>query len=126
MLLIGEVEVEERDGAKVAVGKTPIKGDEWFLQGHFPGHPVVPGVILCEIMAQSCCLICDTAGGLPFFAGIKNAKFRKQVRPGDVLVSECVITRSLGGLYMAKGTGFVDGEVAVEAEFSFVCKTDAE
>lgn len=126
MLLIGEVEVEERDGAEVAVGKTPIKGDEWFLQGHFPGHPVVPGVILCEIMAQSCCLICDTAGGLPFFAGIKNAKFRKQVRPGDVLVSECVITRSLGGLYMAKGTGFVDGEVAVEAEFSFVCKTDAE
>lgn len=126
MLLIGEVEVEERDVAEVAVGKTPIKGDEWFLQGHFPGHPVVPGVILCEIMAQSCCLICDTAGGLPFFAGIKNAKFRKQVRPGDVLVSECVITRSLGGLYMAKGTGFVDGEVAVEAEFSFVCKTDAE
>ena len=126
MLLIGEVEVEERDGTKIAVGKTPIKGDEWFLQGHFPGHPVVPGVILCEIMAQSCCLICDTAGGLPFFAGIKNAKFRKQVRSGDVLVSECVITRSLGGLYMAKGTGFVDGEVAVEAEFSFVCKTDAE
>ena len=126
MLLIGEVEVADRDGQKTAVGKTHIKGDEWFLQGHFPGHPVVPGVILCEIMAQSCCLICDTTGGLPFFAGIKNAKFRRQVRPGDTLVSECSIVRSLGGLYMAKGVGYVDGEVAVEAEFSFVCKPEAE
>ena len=124
MLLIGEVEVEDRDGVRTAVGKTPISGDEWFLKGHFPGHPVVPGVILCEIMAQSCCLICDTANGLPFFAGIKNAKFRRQVRPGDTLVTECAITRSLGGFYTAKGIGKVDGEVAVEAEFSFVCKTE--
>ena len=131
MLLIGEVEVEERDGARVALGKTPIVGNEWFLQGHFPGHPVVPGVILCEIMAQSCCLICDTAGGLPFFAGIKNAKFRHQVCPGDTLETECTIIRSLGELYMAKGVGYVrnsegEREVAVEAEFSFVCKKDAE
>ena len=124
MLLIGEVEVEDRDGVRTAVGKTQISGNEWFLKGHFPGHPVVPGVILCEIMAQSCCLICDTTNGLPFFAGIKNAKFRRQVKPGDLLVTECSIVRSLGGFYTAKGVGMVDGEVAIEAEFSFVCKAE--
>jgi 3-hydroxyacyl-[acyl-carrier-protein] dehydratase len=53
-----------------------VKGQEFFLRGHFPGNPVVPGVILCEMMAQSCCVLIGTSIGNPYFTGIKEAKFR--------------------------------------------------
>lgn len=117
MLLVDEVELI--DGK--AHGKCHIKGDEYFLQGHFPGNPVVPGVIQCEMLAQSACvlLIGEAAGKTPLFTGLDKVKFRGQVKPGDTLETECEILRQRGQFYFAKGTGKVNGKLCVSAEFSF-------
>ncbi len=121
MLLIGEVSVTQDADTDTpcAHGETQIRGDEWFLRGHFPGNPVVPGVILCEIMAQSVCALISCDSVLPFFSGMKNVKWRKSVKPGDTFVTECSIVRQMGNFYFVKGTGSVNGEICVEAEFSF-------
>lgn len=118
MLLVQEAEVV--DG--VAHGKYAVRGDEWFLQGHFPGNPVVPGVILCEMMAQATCVL--LAGGCgqdvtPYFTSMNNVRFKNPVKPGDVFESECVITKSKGPFYFAQGKGYVAGKLCVSAEFSF-------
>ena len=118
MLLLDEVELVEGK----ARGKKAITGEEWFLRGHFPGAPVVPGVILCEILAQSTCvLMADkmTDGQLPLFTGLDKVKFRQQVRPGDLFETECEITRVHEPFYFAKGIGRVNGKLCVSAEFSF-------
>jgi len=118
MLLIDEAACV--DGK--AYGKKRITGEEWFLKGHFPGNPVVPGVILCEILAQSTCVCLGDImeeGKLPFFAGLDKVRFRNPVKPGDLFETECEITRSRPPFYFAKGTGRVNGKVCVTAEFSF-------
>ena len=118
MLLVDELELGQ-DGT--AHGKYRVRGDEFFLQGHFPGNPVVPGVILCEIMAQSCALLvgAEAVGKTPMYTGLDKVKFRGQVKPGDTLETECEITRQRGSFYFAKGKGSVNGKVCVSAEFSF-------
>ncbi len=117
MLLLDEATAE--DGK--AHGKLHITGDEWFLKGHFPGNPVVPGVILCEILAQSACVLLSEqcSGCTPYFTGLDKVKFRTPVHPGDTYETECEITRSKGPFYFAKGKGYVNGKLAVSAEFSF-------
>lgn len=121
MLLVQEAEVI--DG--VAHGKYAVSGDEFFLRGHFPGHPVVPGVILCEMMAQSACvLLADSITGPvdTYLTGLNNVKFRRPVTPGDVFKTECEIVKTKGPFYFAKGKGYVGEELAVSAEFSFAVK----
>ncbi len=120
MLLVDEA--YEKDGR--AFGKYHIRGDEWFLQGHFPGNPVVPGVILCEMLAQSAVVLLAGQGlqeqGLtPFFTGLNNVKFKANVKPGDTFESECVITKVKHPFYFAQGQGSVNGKLCVRAEFSF-------
>ena len=118
MLLIEEAEL--RHGK--AYGRRKIYGDEWFLQGHFPENPIVPGVILCEILAQSACvLMADimTDGKLPVYTGLNNVKFRNSVRPGDTIETRCTIKRAKHPFYFAEGTVTVDGKICVSAEFSF-------
>ena len=118
MLLLDDV--EEREGQ--AVGHYTVRGDEFFLRGHFPGNPIVPGVILCEILAQSACILLKdgmTEGVLPVYTGLNNVKFRSPVRPGDRIETNCRIRRAKHPFYFAEGTVTVAGRLCVSAEFSF-------
>ena len=118
MLLLDDV--EEQDGE--SVGHYAVRGDEFFLKGHFPGNPIVPGVILCEILAQSACVLMRGAmgeGQLPVYTGLNNVKFRSPVRPGDTVEARCRIRRAKHPFYFAEGTVTVDGRTCVSAEFSF-------
>ena len=111
----------ERDG-EYAVGSLYIKGDEWFLQGHFPGNPIVPGVIQCEIMAQSICVLMEeqmAQGKLPVYTGLNKVKFKNPVKPGDTFTTRCRIVKSKGPFYFAEGQGFVGDRLCVQGEFSF-------
>lgn len=118
MLLLDEV---EREG-EYAHGKYHVRGDEWFLQGHFPGNPVMPGVIQCEILAQSACVLLSdamAAGKTPMYTGLNNVRFKSPVRPGDTFETKCRITRAKGPFYFAEGEGFVGDRLCLKAEFSF-------
>lgn len=118
MLLLDEA--ENRDGA--ALGRYTVRGDEYFLKGHFPGRPIVPGVILCEILAQSACVLLQdvmSAGELPVYTGLNNVKFRSPVKPGDTVETKCRIKRAKHPFYFAEGTLTVGGRLCVSAEFSF-------
>ena len=118
MLLLDDV--TNTDG--VAVGHYHVRGDEFFLQGHFPGNPIVPGVILCEILAQSACVLLSDSlkeGQLPVYTGLDKVRFRNSVRPGDTIETRCTIKRAKHPVYFAEGTVTVDGTVCVSAEFSF-------
>ena len=118
MLLLDDV--ERKDGT--AVGHYTVRGDEFFLKGHFPDHPIVPGVILCEILAQSACVLMQDAmseGTLPVYTVLNHVKFRSPVKPGDTVETRCCIKRAKHPFYFAEGTVSVDGRLCVSAEFSF-------
>jgi len=110
--------------AERAVGEWRIRGDEWFLGGHFPGRPIVPGVLQCEALAQTaaCALLADErfAGRLPLFGGIDSARFRRQVVPGDTITLTVELERLSGRGGKGVGRATVDGERACEATLMFV------
>ena len=118
MLLIDEI---HREDEKHAVGKYRVRGDEWFLQGHFPGNPVVPGVVLCEMMGQTCAILIgeQLKGKTPFFTGMNKVKFRRSARPGDVLTMVATIQRHNGPFYFTAGQVLVAGQMIAQGEFSF-------
>lgn len=118
MLLLDEAELD----GDTAIGKITITGDEWFLKGHFPGNPVVPGVIQCEILAQSCCvLLSDKMADniTPMYTGLNNVRFKSPVVPGDTFTTKVRLTRVKHPFYFAEGQGFVGDKLAIKAEFSF-------
>lgn len=118
MLLLDEV--EQKDG--IAIGHYTVRGDEFFLKGHFQGNPIVPGVILCEILAQSACVLLQDAmrdGKVPVYTGLNNVKFRSPVKPGNTIETRCHIKRAKHPFYFAEGTVTVEDRVCVSAEFSF-------
>lgn len=118
MLLIDDATAT--DGT--AIAHYTVRGDEFFLRGHFPGNPIVPGVILCEILAQSACvLLADrmSEGKTPVYTGLNNVRFRAPVRPGDHIETSCRITRAKHPFYFASGTLSVGSRLCVSAEFSF-------
>lgn len=123
MLLVDEAELV--DG--ISVGKYTVRGDEFFLTGHFPGNPVVPGVILCEMMAQSACLIIDSDGKkfTPYFTGLDKVKFRNKVLPGDTVVFKCELVKRKGMFHVVKGAGYVNEKLCVSGEMSFAVVNEA-
>jgi 3-hydroxyacyl-[acyl-carrier-protein] dehydratase len=97
--------------------------NEPFFTGHFPGRPVMPGVLILEALAQAAGLLAfDAMGQVPdenniyYFVGIDSARFKRPVVPGDQLALEIAIDRVRGGIWKFKAVASVDGEVAAEAE----------
>ena len=107
MLLLEEAYLGE-DGA--AHGKYTVRGDEFFLRGHFPGNPIMPGVILAN----------EITGHTPLYAGIDKVRFRRPVRPGDTLETEIRLKRKMANLYVCTGEARVNGELCSSGEFQFV------
>lgn len=124
MLLIDEAFLT--DG--ISVGKYTVRGDEFFLKGHFPGNPVVPGVILCEMMGQSACLLIDAGGEkfTPYFTGMNNVKFRDKVLPGDTIVFKSELVKQKGMFHIVKSAGYVKEKQCVSGELTFAVMKNKE
>ncbi len=100
-----------------------VTANEEFFNGHFPQKPVMPGVLIIEALAQTGAVAIlseqENRGKIVLFGGIKNARFRRQVVPGDVLTLTCKLTRRRGPVGFGEAVATVDGEVAVTAELTF-------
>ena len=118
----------ELEPGKRAVGVKNVTVNEDFFNGHFPGNPVMPGVLTVEAMAQvgGILLLCTTGneGKLAFFAGIDKMRFRRPIVPGDQLVTEVILLKVKGDIGRVSVVGRVDGQVVAEGEYLFVLRPD--
>ncbi|MBE6841273.1 MAG: beta-hydroxyacyl-ACP dehydratase [Ruminococcus sp.] len=119
-------EVVEMVPGKSIVARKHIKEDEFWFKGHFPEKPVVPGVLLVEMLAQagavSMLSLDEHKGKIGFLGGVDKAKFRRMVVPGDTVTLEVEMIKIKGPVGVGKAVASVDGEKAVTAEISFVLK----
>lgn len=113
-----------------AVGLKQFTITEPFFQGHFPGRPVVPGVLLVEALAQvgavAILSLPDNRGKIPFFAGIDAVRFRKPVIPGDSVRLEVAMTKTRGSIGKGTARALVDGAVVAEGELTFALVAQKE
>lgn len=115
--------VTEVDPGKRLVAFKNVTANEEFFNGHFPGHPVMPGVLILEALAQACALLAYRSSGLDpqeliiYLMAIDNAKFRKPVVPGDRLTLTVEVVRVKGVVWKQRGVATVDGAIVAEADF---------
>jgi 3-hydroxyacyl-[acyl-carrier-protein] dehydratase len=117
-------EVTALDPGVSATGTWRLTGEEWFFAGHFPGRPTLPGVLMCEAIAQvgAIAVLSDErfAGKLPLFGGLDGARFRRQVVPGDVLTMEVTLGRMSARAGKGSGRALVGDDVACTCDLLFV------
>lgn len=115
--------VEELEPGVRALAKKCVTVNEPFFQGHFPGNPVMPGVLIIEALAQAGAVailsLPEWQGKTAYFASINSAKFRQKVVPGDVLMLETTLIKVKGPIGIGKAVATVNGKVAAEAELTF-------
>lgn len=108
---------------KSARGYKNVTINEEFFQGHFPGHAVMPGVLVCEAMAQVAGVLLlsmtGNAGKLAYFGGMDKVRFRKPVLPGDTLVTDVELLATRGNIGKVKAIARINNEIATEGEFTF-------
>jgi 3-hydroxyacyl-[acyl-carrier-protein] dehydratase len=118
MLLVDEI--VEQSAQEIVCRKT-FREDEFFFQGHYPGHPLVPGVILCEAAMQAGAILLSrwvTAGaGWPVATRMNDVKFRRMVRPGDVIEMQVQLRERLANAFFLQAKVTCQGQVAVRFEF---------
>ena len=127
-LLVDRV-LEMEPGKRVLALKN-VTMNEPFFPGHFPHHPVMPGVLIIEAMAQAAALLSFKSSGVKpdensvvYFAGIDNARFKRPVVPGDQLLFDMTITHAKRNIFKYKGVARVGDEIAAEAELMCAMKT---
>lgn len=115
--------IEEMEPGKRVAARKCVSYNEPYFAGHFPGEPVMPGVLIIEAMAQAGAVAMlsqpQMKGQTAYFAGISSAKFKKKVVPGDVLELEVEIVKVKGPIGIGRGTAMVDGQLAASAEITF-------
>lgn len=121
LLLVDRI-LEIEPGRRI-VGLKNVSANEPYFQGHFPGHPIMPGVLVVEAMAQVggvlAALMPGAEGQIAYFAAIDRCRFRRPVRPGDQLITEVVVLRTRSRIGQMQATGRVDGAVVAEGMFTY-------
>jgi 3-hydroxyacyl-[acyl-carrier-protein] dehydratase len=116
-------EVVELEPGKRAVARKTLRADEWFLAGHFPGRPIMPGVLMVEGMAQTGAVAAltleENEGKMVLFGGIDDVRFKRIVQPGDTLEYTCEIEAVRGPLGRGKVRATVDGQLAARGTLMF-------
>jgi len=131
MLLLDEIVDFDTEGARMVATKV-VRDDDPYLQGHFPGFPIVPGVITCECIFQTAAALLSalakegkltdisktTAKRVPVVARVGNVKFREMIRPGDTIEMKVQLNDRMGGAFYLKGSAAVGGKTKATAEFT--------
>lgn len=115
-------EILERTDARI-VGRKTFTGEEWFFAGHYPGHPLVPGVLLCEAAMQCGAILlssrlAESAGKVPVATRMNDVRFKRMVRPGETIRMEVELCERLADAFFLKAKVTVEGHVAVRFEFA--------
>ncbi|MCL2341562.1 MAG: 3-hydroxyacyl-ACP dehydratase FabZ [Firmicutes bacterium] len=115
--------IEELEPGEKAIGYKNVTMNENFFQGHFPGEPVMPGVLIVEALAQTGAVailsLDEYKGKIAYFAGINNLRFKRKVIPGDTLKLEVEITKRKGPIGIGSAKATVEGQIAVTGELTF-------
>ena len=116
-------EIEEYVSGESAIAYKNVNENEWYFKGHFPGNPIMPGVLICEALAQTGAVAIlsmeENRGKNALFGGLDKVRFKKQVVPGDRLKLEVKIVKKKGPIGIGEGTATVDGKIVAKGELTF-------